>query len=353
MWLNWACLGEHSVGGQNYDVIGASAALKGALRRCIEWTAAWMGCSPDHVILTSGTTEGCDVALRAARGRRPEVILFTNHAHPTVREAVRRAAKYLTAVGDTEVEAIELQLSLRGTSSEDLAVLIGHHAETAAAGRCALLLLEHVTTFGERLPVEEIESYFTEKQPGTTLVWDGAQAVGLWRPKHPSEADYVGCFHKYVDGPVGTGFAILRDVDLDLLPHRVAARQYGLLAGEGELLPSDETTKWLACAAALGESVDDDGVRLGKVVRLREVLVAALPPNILGGAVDSLRSHIVTIDMGSSARATAVWLRIEDQGFRTKLEGGRIRISLHHSLSENEVALFAVQLRSEIDLAAR
>jgi selenocysteine lyase/cysteine desulfurase len=352
MWLNWACLGERSAADGNDDMAAASASLKRALRTTIEWTAAWMQCSPQHIILTSGTTEACDVILRNARVPQPEVILHSSYAHPTVRESVRRAAKYLTAVGARQVSAIEVDLASNETSPDVLAAEVAQRVTAAAAGRPALLILEHVTTFGDRLPVDEIEVCLAETAPRITLVWDGAQAVGLWRPKHSSRADYIGCFHKYVDGPVGTGFAVIRNADLDLLPHRVAARQYDLLDCEAELLPSDEIHKWLACATALGELVDDDGGRLRKVAKLRELLLRELPPRILGNASDSTRSHIVTIDLLSPSIATLVWRRIEAQGFRTKLDGARIRISLHHSQSENEVSVFAKQLKSEIDLTA-
>src|SRR4028119_1796200 len=110
LWLNWACLGRRNSEDASIDMSRAAYDLKSALRACVEWAAAWMRCPAELVVLTSGATDACDAILRAARRPRAESIVVSDRAHPTVAEATRRAAKYLSAFGGATVAYREIAL---------------------------------------------------------------------------------------------------------------------------------------------------------------------------------------------------------------------------------------------------
>src|SRR6185436_11400482 len=129
-------------------------------------------------------------------------------AHPTVRACVRRAAAFWSEVTGRSVRVAEVAIAdAVGSGPRRFAEIVAERVHDAVRGERGVLVLEHVTSDeGWLLPLALVERRLNTHAPGVAVVADGAQATGLWPVPQGFRGTYVGCFHKYADGPAGCGF---------------------------------------------------------------------------------------------------------------------------------------------------
>lgn len=163
----------------------------------------------DRLLLTTSTTEGCNVVVTGLRLGPQDEVVITDGEHPGLEAPVRASAavvRVAEVVGRTPAEALE--------------------AVVAAVGpRTRLVGLSHVLWLnGQVLPVAEIR-----RATGVPLLVDGAQSVGAI-PVDASAADYYTVSgQKWLCGPELTGALYVADPD-SLRPQMAS---YGAIHGEG------------------------------------------------------------------------------------------------------------------------
>lgn len=344
IWLNHACVGAP----RTNDLHAAGLRLKQAMNQALSWSARQVGVTSADLVLTNGSTESVDLVLRIPRVPVPRAILVSDHAHPTVWGAARRAAAYLSRMTGEDVQALPFHLPAHksGTPS-NIALAIVERAIRAARGLPTYLILEHVTSLGLRLPVYEVGCELERAQRNIHLVIDGAQAVGVWQLAELHAANYVGCFHKYVGAPIETGFAVVEGLEPDFLPHTHASRCCRLLNEEGEHLPTLDHEKWIGCAEAI-DSLPSPGSIVERLMELRQILVGSeipLHPAIPVDSESPFASHIVSFDTGASNCAERIAKRLAESGWYVGAKGRYIRVSAHHSMTSEEIESFVPLLR--------
>ena len=163
----------------------------------------------DRLVLTTSTTEGCNIVVTGLRLGPEDEVVITDAEHPGLEApvlasgAVVRTAKVL---GRTPAEALEA-------------------VAAAVNRRTRLVALSHVLWLsGEVLPVAEIR-----RATGVPLLVDGAQSVGAI-PVEAGAADYYTVSgQKWLCGPELTGALYVSDPER-LRPQMAA---FGAVHGEG------------------------------------------------------------------------------------------------------------------------
>lgn len=341
-WLNWACLGEQSAGRATLGFQAQEDALIGALGDCISWISTWTGRPESDVFLTSSATEACDMLLRVPTDRRPHWLLTTNHVFASIDDATDRYRHLLERLcGDVRMGRVTLE-PLLGLTEAEFATGFADAVNSVTQGVPSVCIVEHVTSLlGLRLPIAAVQKALRESD--CRLIVDAAQSVGIWPCPIRNEA-YFGCFHKYLNCPAGTGFGVLPNDLHGYLP--ASAVTLKKLSRRPWCLPTQDADRWIECAARL-RSCDDLATVAQRALALRDLLARAFEANVCPRVttVDSAyRSHIIALDLVSAQRAQQLWRRLEKLGFRTKQDEQLLRVSLHHSLTADDVQGFAKAL---------
>jgi len=350
IWLDRACMTESGTDGGRLDTEACARNLTAAYFACGNWVAAWCGVDSGRVVLTAGTTDACDNALLVG-GPANSILIHTDLAHECTQRSVYCAADLISAVTGRRADTARVKISdLFHLPPETFSEVLVDRLRKLTGGKAATVVLEHVTSHdGFRLPIHEISADFAKHMPEIYLVIDGAQATGLWRPPANLRGAYIGCFHKYMNGPVGTGFAVLPPAATDMMPHRLRATRPVGVCRTGEYLPTTEIGKWLGCAQAIAlfqkhRHIED---RVSIIEALRLHLFAALPRPICE-PLDCIRpeyqSHILNLHCTDSVSAEQLWRKLDERGFGTKLVASGIRITLHDDLDVDTVDSFARNL---------
>jgi L-cysteine/cystine lyase len=178
-------------------------------RRLRERLGELLSVPADRLVLTTSTTEGCNLVVTGLRLRPEDEVVITDSEHPGLEAPVRASGavvRVAEVLGRTPAEAVA--------------------AVAAAVGpRTRLVALSHVLWLsGEVLPVAEIR-----RATGVPLLVDGAQSVGAI-PVAAAAADYYTVSgQKWLCGPELTGALYVADPDT-LRPQMAA---YGAMHGEG------------------------------------------------------------------------------------------------------------------------
>lgn len=351
LWFNSACLGPSSSRDGQLDTSNAASHLLELYRLSAEWVATWVGVSAYQVLLTTGATDACDTALIVRNGL-PTCMVHSDLAHECTRGSIVCAAELLSTLSGQKIATGEVKISdLFGLEPQVFAIELARRVGAIFGMNRGVFVLEHVTSEdGLLLPLAEISEYLRRTFPGLDLVIDGAQAAGLLRPPASLNRAYFGCFHKYIDGPAGTGFCVLPPELASRAPHRLRATQFWRKPVAGEHLPTTDVAKWEACWRAIEVLItrgsSDD--RLATVLQLRRELLHEIPSiytEHLSGIRPEYLSHIVSLRTPQNDDRS-LWHCLVEGGFVTKQLDHGVRVTLHDALPLES-------LRAFVDLLCR
>jgi selenocysteine lyase/cysteine desulfurase len=302
---------------------------------------------PERVILTAGATDACDTVLTTRKGP-PRRIIHSDLAHECIRRSVHCAAEYLSALCGARVAPAQIEISdLFSLAPPAFATTLAQRLKRIVRAERGILVIEHVTSEdGILLPILEISEHVRHVLPEIDIVVDGAQAAGLWRPPSGLNRAYIGCFHKYIDGPVGTGFCVLPTDFASRTLHRLRATQSWSKPSTSEHLPTADVLKWNACRQAVA-ALDMRGSchdRLAAVLRARQELLESAPNELiahLAGVRPEYLSHILSFRASDSNKGPSLWQRLRDCGFSTKRLDDGVRVTLHETLPPQLLRAFA------------
>jgi L-cysteine/cystine lyase len=157
----------------------------------LERLAALLAVPPDRLLLTTSTTEGCNLVVTGLRLGPDDEIVTTDAEHPGLEQPVRssgarvRVAAVLGRPPDEVVRAVRAEVT----------------------GRTRLVALSHVLWgSGEIMPVEEIR-----RETGVPILVDGAQSAGAIAVQAAAADFYTVSAQKWLCAPEMTGALYVAD----------------------------------------------------------------------------------------------------------------------------------------------
>lgn len=324
--------------------------------------AAFLETDPDGLVLVQNATEAVQVVLNAVRLERGAEVLYTDHAYPWVKAAIRRACDERGAVP----RCVPLPQPVRhGQASDQQHDQDVEQAEFAAAlvatlrgaltSRTALVVLDQITSASAlRLPVEAVCAQLGDEVP---ILVDGAHAPGLIEAPVPAGAAFwLGNLHKWA-------FAARTAAALVVAPPwRQAVRPLVASAGAARGFPdsfayqgTQDPTAYLALPAALDFPVEHLGVSFGQLrdrnaavlrlglERLHESLGVPVP------ASNALPMRVVPLGRGGDdGQAAELTTRLREAGVEVAITsvGGQLhaRVSVQAYVGPGEFDTLAAAL---------
>jgi L-cysteine/cystine lyase len=298
------------LGRGNVELFETSFELR---RRVREALGALLGVPADHMLLTTSTTEGCNIVVTGMRLGPDDEVVITDAEHPGLEAPVRAsgaAVRVANVLGRTPAEALDAVVA-------------------QVTPRTRLVALSHVLWLsGEVLPIAEIR-----RATGVPLLVDGAQSVGAI-PVDAAAADFytVSC-QKWLCGPELTGALYIADPE-GLRPQMAS---YGAMHGEGidrlgvSHHPASAMAGLLAAVEERPEWAFDRGADMTQ--RCRAALVDAglevhTPP---------AASRLLAISARGDVEATLAACRERDVIIRS-VPNGWLRISCSWWTSDEDIA---------------
>lgn len=160
---------------------------------CKKELAEWLTTDAQNIALTRNTTESANILARGLDLRPSDEVLLTTHEH------IGGAAPWLALSKENRVKVKSIDLDLSGKDNLET-------IRQNITPKTKVIFVSHITcTTGLRLPVEEIVKLC--KTMNIISCIDGAQAIGMI-PVNLKQIDpdfYIGCGHKWLFGPKGTG----------------------------------------------------------------------------------------------------------------------------------------------------
>lgn len=202
--------------------------------------AALIGCTPDEILLTNGTTDGITTIAHSIRLREGDHVLLTDQEH----EGGETGWLHRQRLDGIVVDRVNIPIG-----DFDIAAILRRLA-TGIGPRTRAISVSHVLSpTGLRMPIAEIAGLARRK--GVLCIVDGAQAVG----EIAVDVKALGCDayatsgHKWLMGPKGTGFVhISKDADESITPPEwLMGKRYG--SNSQGLSP-------MVLAIGLGEAID-------------------------------------------------------------------------------------------------
>jgi selenocysteine lyase/cysteine desulfurase len=153
-----------------------------------------LGCKGSELAITKNVSEGINLACRAINLKKGDEVIITLHEHVGGCTAWLYRAK---------TEGIVLKLASLGATAEETLKNI----KAVKTKNTKVIAVPHIPcTIGQVLPVNEICAW--AKANGIISAIDGAHPLGMLQMnlKEMGCDYYSGCFHKWLLGPIGTGF---------------------------------------------------------------------------------------------------------------------------------------------------
>ena len=153
-----------------------------------------LGCKGSELAITKNVSEGVNLACRAIALKKGDEVIITLHEH------VGGCAAWLYRA---KTEGIVLKLAALGATAEETL----NNIKAVKTKNTKVIAVPHIPcTIGQVLPVNEICSW--ARANGIISAIDGAHPLGMLQMnlKEMGCDYYSGCFHKWLLGPIGTGF---------------------------------------------------------------------------------------------------------------------------------------------------
>lgn len=202
--------------------------------------ASLVGCSPDEILLTQGTTDGITTLAHSIRLREGDHVLLTDQEH----EGGETGWLHRKLLDGIIVDRVNIPVGDFDTAA------ILQRFRSAIGPRTRAISVSHVLSpTGLRMPIPELATLAHEA--GALFIVDGAQAVG----EIAVDVKALGCDayatsgHKWLMGPKGTGFVYISKDAGDSIapPNWLMGKRYG--SNSQGLSP-------MALAIGLGEAID-------------------------------------------------------------------------------------------------
>lgn len=160
--------------------------------------ATLLGCLPEEIGITKNVSEGINHIAWGIPLKSGDEVLITQHEHIGGCAAWMRRA---------QLEGIRVTAVPIGSTPDECLSLIAR----SISPKTKVIAVPHIPcTTGQVLPVEEICALAREK--GLISVLDGAHPLGMIQ-FNLREIDcdyYAGCFHKWMLGPIGSGWMYMK-----------------------------------------------------------------------------------------------------------------------------------------------
>jgi len=153
-----------------------------------------LGCKGSELAITKNVSEGVNLACRAISLKKGDEVIITLLEH------VGGCAAWLYRA---KTEGIVLKLAALGATAEETL----NNIKSVKTKNTKVIAVPHIPcTIGQVLPVNEICAW--AKANGIISAIDGAHPLGMLQMnlKEMGCDYYSGCFHKWLLGPIGTGF---------------------------------------------------------------------------------------------------------------------------------------------------
>jgi len=188
---------------ESSDFVRYQAATFGAesIRTPLEAVGAFLGADPADLVLTAGTAEGLAIVAQGLDLQAGDEVLTTTEDHPAA------VYPWLLQAARRNVKVVQLPPDAAPAGPE---AIMARFAE-AIGPKTRVVAFPHVRyTDGTVVPAREICGLARSR--GVFSVVDGAQAPGLLDLRVPELGcdAYATCFHKWANGPYGTGALYLR-----------------------------------------------------------------------------------------------------------------------------------------------
>ena len=159
------------------------------------------GCSPEEIAITRNVTEAMQIALLGVELKPGDEVLTTTHDYPSMKNALYQREKR---------EGIKVKLFPFPYPPKNLKVLADLF-EKNITPKTKLIEICHITNLtGQIFPIKEICRMARKR--GIEVVIDGAHAFGHFEFKQKDlDCDIYGAnLHKWMMGPIGTGFLYVK-----------------------------------------------------------------------------------------------------------------------------------------------
>jgi cysteine desulfurase/selenocysteine lyase len=165
--------------------------------------AGVIGADVSEVVITKNVSEGTNHACWGIPLKAKDEVIMTRHEH---------VGGSLPWINRSRLEGIVIKVvDLGKTAAETL-----ENIEKAITKKTRVIAVPHIPcTIGQILPVKDICALARSKNIISAI--DGAHPLGMIRfDVHEIGCDYYyGCLHKWLLGPIGTGFLYVRKEILD------------------------------------------------------------------------------------------------------------------------------------------
>jgi selenocysteine lyase/cysteine desulfurase len=159
------------------------------------------GCSPEEIAITRNVTEAMQIALLGVELKPGDEVLTTTHDYPSMKNALYQREKR---------EGIKVKLFPFPYPPKNLKVLADLF-EKNITPKTRLIEICHITNLtGQIFPIREICRMARKR--GIEVVIDGAHAFGHFEFMQKNlDCDIYGAnLHKWMMGPIGTGFLYVK-----------------------------------------------------------------------------------------------------------------------------------------------
>ncbi len=159
------------------------------------------GCSPEEIAFTRNVTESMQIALLGLELKQGDEVLTTTHDYPSMKNALYQRQMR---------EGIKVNMFSFPYPPKNMGILTDLF-EKNITPKTKLILLCHITNLsGQIFPVRDICRL--AKKHGIEVVIDGAHSFGHFVYKQKDlECDIYGAnLHKWMMGPIGTGFLYVK-----------------------------------------------------------------------------------------------------------------------------------------------